>query len=540
MTEVCPLTAISPVDGRYSKAATSLRDYFSELALIKYRVLTEVRWLEALSQNEKVPEVPTLSPEAAAALRSLEEGCSLASAQRVKQLERTTNHDVKAVEYWLKEQVSQMQPEAVRNELDHIKEFIHFGCTSEDINNVSYALMVRDARDNVMVPAMVQLVQRVAEMAAEFKAVPMMSRTHGQSATPTTLGKEMAIFAIRLATQLQQVQAVEILGKFNGAVGNYNAHLAAYPDVDWAKQSCEFVTSLGLEWNACTPQIEPHDFNAELFHAIERFNTILMDFNKDMWGYISLGYFKLKAVAGEVGSSTMPHKVNPIDFENSEGNLGIANALMGHLASKLPISRWQRDLTDSTAFRNIGVGLAHSIIAYSAAGRGLGKVQANMELIAADLNQAWELLAEPIQTVMRRYAIAGAYEKLKDLTRGAKIDEKRCREFIQGLDVPEEAKRNLLEMTPQAYVGDAERIAHETAQRVLQGISTPNSVCIPKIATSTSGKTAAKDTKNTRPVDKPAPACSTPSGQHKTPLLSLAFVGTAICLYVTARAALRK
>jgi len=373
-------------------------------------------------------------------------------------------------------------------ELASIKEFIHFGCTSEDINNVSYARMLADARAQVLTPKMASVTEKIALLGQELAGVPMMARTHGQSASPTTMGKELAVFAKRLLAQLKQFQAVEILGKFNGAVGNYNAHLSAYPDVDWALETKGFIESLGLVWNECTPQIEPHDFNAELFDAMARYNTVLLDFDRDMWGYVSLHYFKLKAIKGEIGSSTMPHKVNPIDFENSEGNLGIANALLNHLSAKLPISRWQRDLTDSTVFRNLGVGLAHSMIAYGACERGLSKVEANKTTIDKDIDEAWELMAEPIQTVMRRFNIPGAYEKLKDLTRGAKIDEAGTRSFIDSLGIPEDAKSALLKMQPRTYVGAAESIANSVLASILTDL-----VALKAIGSNKEAETAKKD-----------------------------------------------
>lgn len=473
LSTVTSLTAISPCDGRYARACTNLREFFSEFGLIKYRVHTEIHWLFALAENEKVPEVE-LSEAAKARLEDVLGRFSPSDAQHVKDIERTTNHDVKAVEYWLKEQVESSE-EPVRTELSKIKEFIHFGCTSEDINNLSYAMMLKQACDQVMKPAMVNLTQTIARLGHGLSSEAMVCRTHGQNATPSTLGKELAIFAQRMDRQLDQVSQVKFMGKFNGAVGNYNAHLAAYPDVDWETQSKQFVESLGLTWNSCTAQIEPHDFNAELFDAIARFNTVLLDFDRDMWGYISLGYFKLRVIAGEVGSSTMPHKVNPIDFENSEGNLGIANALFNHLATKLPVSRWQRDLTDSTVFRNIGVGFAHSMIAYSAAARGLSKVEANHAVIKQEIENAWELLAEPIQTVMRRYQIEGAYEKLKELTRGSQMDAANVRGFVETLTTQDEggalppaAKKRLMELTPETYVGKAEVIAQKVTTEILK------------------------------------------------------------------------
>jgi adenylosuccinate lyase len=448
--QLSSLTAVSPVDGRYASKTSALRTIFSEYGLIRFRVHVEVRWLQRLANHEGIAEVPAFSSEANTLLDGLAERFELAHAERVKEFERTTNHDVKAVEYLLKEQAKQVP------ELAAVNEFIHFACTSEDINNLSHALMLREGRDLVMLPLMRQIANSVRELAIRFADVPMLSRTHGQPASPTTLGKELANVVYRLERQIDQVIAVPLLGKINGAVGNYNAHISAYPSVDWEANARDFVEQdLGLTWNPYTTQIEPHDYIAELFDAIARFNTILIDFDRDVWGYISLGYFKQKTVAGEIGSSTMPHKVNPIDFENSEGNLGIANALLQHLASKLPISRWQRDLTDSTVLRNLGVGIAHSVIAYEASLKGIGKLELNEQRIADDLNACWEVLAEPIQTVMRRYAIENPYEKLKELTRGKGISPNALKTFIDGLDMPEDAKAELHRLTPANYIGNA-------------------------------------------------------------------------------------
>jgi adenylosuccinate lyase len=444
------LTAVSPVDGRYAGKTSALRPIFSEFGLIRCRVQVEVRWLQRLAAHAGIPEVAPFSEEANALLNQLAEDFQLEHAERVKEFERTTNHDVKAVEYLLKEQAKQLP------ELAKVNEFIHFACTSEDINNLSHALMLRQGRDEVLLPLMRQLADAIRALAVAHADVPMLSRTHGQPASPTTLGKELANVVYRLERQIAQVAAVPLLGKINGAVGNYNAHLSAYPDVDWEANAREFIEGdLGLSWNPYTTQIEPHDYIAELFDAVARFNTILIDFDRDIWGYISLGYFKQRTVAGEIGSSTMPHKVNPIDFENSEGNLGIANALLSHLASKLPISRWQRDLTDSTVLRNLGVGFAHSIIAYEASLKGIGKLELNEARIAEDLDACWEVLAEPIQTVMRRYAIENPYEKLKELTRGKGISPEALQTFIEGLDMPAEAKQALRKLTPAAYIGNA-------------------------------------------------------------------------------------
>ncbi|WP_181298587.1 adenylosuccinate lyase [Pseudomonas sp. Q2-TVG4-2] len=448
--QLSSLTAVSPVDGRYAGKTSALRPIFSEFGLIRCRVQVEVRWLQRLAAHAGVPEVAPFSDEANALLDQLAENFQVEHAERVKEFERTTNHDVKAVEYLLKEQAKQLP------ELAKVNEFIHFACTSEDINNLSHALMLREGRDNVLLPLMRQLAEAIRTLAVTHADVPMLSRTHGQPASPTTLGKELANVVYRLERQIAQIAAVPLLGKINGAVGNYNAHLSAYPNVDWEANAREFIEGdLGLSWNPYTTQIEPHDYIAELFDAVARFNTILIDFDRDIWGYISLGYFKQRTVAGEIGSSTMPHKVNPIDFENSEGNLGIANALLQHLASKLPISRWQRDLTDSTVLRNLGVGFAHSVIAYEASLKGIGKLELNEARIAQDLDACWEVLAEPIQTVMRRYAIANPYEKLKELTRGKGISPEALQAFIDGLEIPAEAKADLRKLTPASYIGNA-------------------------------------------------------------------------------------
>jgi adenylosuccinate lyase len=447
--ELTALTAISPVDGRYGNKVSVFRSIFSEYGLIRNRVTVEIRWLQKLATHPEVAEVPEFSSDANEFLNRIVSEFSLADAEAIKTIERTTNHDVKAVEYFIKEKIAGFP------ELHAATEFVHFACTSEDINNLSHALMLREGLDHGMLPAMERLTAQVADLAQQHAEQPMLSRTHGQTASPTTVGKEFANVAYRLRRQLKQIQAIELLGKMNGAVGNYNAHLSAYPQIDWAANAREFIESLGLSWNPYTTQIEPHDYIAELFDAIARFNTILIDLNRDIWGYISLGYFKQKTIEGEVGSSTMPHKVNPIDFENSEGNLGIANALLAHLATKLPISRWQRDLTDSTVLRNLGVGFAHSLIAYESALKGLGKLEINPARLDEDLDHAWEVLAEPIQTVMRRYNIEKPYEKLKALTRGKAMTPDVIQQFVTSLEIPDAAKAELMALTPGLYIGNA-------------------------------------------------------------------------------------
>ena len=452
---ITPLLALSPLDGRYAVSAEALRPVFSEYGLIKARVRVELEWLKALAAAPQIGEVPPFSAATVAEIDGVIDGFSVADAEAVKAIEATTNHDVKAVEYWLKQRF------AANAEVSAVNEFIHFACTSEDINNLSHALMLREARDAVLLPKLRELTDKLRALAHDLAAVPMMSRTHGQPATPTTLGKEIANVLARLQRQIAQLEKQEFLGKINGAVGNYNVHLVAYPDVDWENHCCQFVEkSLGLSFNPYTIQIEPHDYMAELFQTIARTNTILIDFNRDVWAYISLGYFKQKVKEGEVGSSTMPHKVNPIDFENSEGNLGMANAVLGFLAEKLPVSRWQRDLTDSTVLRNMGVGAGYTLLGLNACLRGLNKLEANPAALAADLNATWELLAEPIQTVMRRYAVPQAYEQLKALTRGKDgITPETLRQFINGLAVPDEAKQALLTLTPAGYTGKAEELA---------------------------------------------------------------------------------
>ena len=448
------LTAISPIDGRYAGKVEQLRPIFSEYGLIRFRVEVEIRWLQALSKHAGIVEVPTFSQTANDLLNSIIIDFSEADAQRVKDIEKTTNHDVKAIEYFLKEKITGT------SELESVSEFIHFACTSEDINNLSYALMLKQGRE-VIAAQMTDCTEAIKTIANKTASQSMLSRTHGQSATPTTMGKEFANVAARMLRQKDQLERVPILGKINGAVGNYNAHRTAYPDINWQDFSKNFVQSLGLLWNAYTTQIEPHDYIAEFFHALSRFNTILLDFDRDIWGYISIGYFKQKTIAGEVGSSTMPHKVNPIDFENSEGNLGLANALFTHISEKLPISRWQRDLTDSTVLRNIGVGIAHTSIAIQATLKGISKLQINTDAIEVDLENNWEVLAEPIQTVMRRYGIEKPYEKLKELTRGQRISKDDIRVFINNLDIPVQAKQDLIKLTPRDYTGYAEKLAKE-------------------------------------------------------------------------------
>lgn len=443
------LTAISPIDGRYAAKTEGLRNIFSEYGLLYHRLIVEIRWLQCLSQIPEIIEVAQLSEPANILLESIIENFDPLQAQRIKEIEKTTNHDVKAVEYYLKEQVAQ------NAELNKLSEFIHFGCTSEDINNLSHALMLNKGRDRVFMPMATEILDRLTELAHEYAEIPMLSHTHGQPASPTTLGKEFANVVYRMRRQLGQIQSVEILAKLNGAVGNYNAHLSAYPDSDWPAITRQFVESMGIGWNPYTTQIEPHDYIAELFDALARFNTILIDFSRDIWGYIAIGYFRQRAIEGEVGSSTMPHKVNPIDFENAEGNFGIANALLHHLSQKLPVSRWQRDLTDSTVLRNLGTGIGHVLIALDSLKRGIGKLEVNTEVMAADLDQNWEVLAEPIQTVMRRYGIDQPYEKLKALTRGQKIDADAIRKFVETLAIPESAKRELLLLTPASYIGNA-------------------------------------------------------------------------------------
>ncbi len=447
--DLTALTAISPVDGRYASKTEALRPFFSEYGLLRARVEVELRWLHLLGNNAEIKEVPKLSSEAESFLNDMIASFSVEDAQEIKDIERTTNHDVKAVEYFIKNKFK------ANAELNAVSEFVHFACTSEDINNTAYGIMLKNAREQVILPEMDNIIAAIRKLAQQHVDTPMMSRTHGQPASPTTLGKELANVVQRLELQRTHVAAVLLYGKMNGAVGNYNAHYAAYPEVDWPMMAHAFVTGLGLRWNQYTTQIEPHDYMAELFQAMIRFNTVLIDFCRDVWSYISIGYFKQKTVKGEIGSSTMPHKVNPIDFENAEGNLGIANAVFDHLALKLPISRWQRDLTDSTVLRNLGVGFAHSLLSYSSALKGIDKLEPAPEVMAADLDANWELLAEPIQTVMRRYGIENPYEKLKELTRGQRVNREIMQDFIDGLELPEEAKASLKAMTPASYLGNA-------------------------------------------------------------------------------------
>ncbi|MDK4577233.1 adenylosuccinate lyase [Kingella kingae] len=450
-----PIFALCPLDGRYAKSAEDLRPIFSEYGLMKARVRVELEWLKALAAEPKIAEVPAFSGSTIAEIDSVIQSFNLDNAAEVKAIEATTNHDVKAIEYWLKKRFEN------NAEVHAVNEFIHFACTSEDINNLSHALMLKQAREDVLLPKLAEVTAKLQQLAHDLAEVPMMSRTHGQPATPTTLGKEIANVLYRLNRQIKQLAEQEFLGKINGAVGNYNAHLVAYPDVDWENHSKKFVEqSLGLTFNPYTIQIEPHDYMAEFFQTISRINTILIDFNRDVWGYISLGYFKQKVKAGEVGSSTMPHKVNPIDFENSEGNLGMANAVLGFLSEKLPVSRWQRDLTDSTVLRNMGMGVGYTVLGLVAHLRGLNKLEANPAALLADLNATWKLLAEPIQTVMRRYAVPNAYEQLKDLTRGKDgITPESLKAFIGGLAIPDLAKAELLALTPALYIGKAVELA---------------------------------------------------------------------------------
>ena len=452
--EISSLTALSPLDGRYAGKVGALRPCFSEFALIKHRVKVEIEWLKALSAEPAIAEVASFSPETIAELDHLAESFSETDADQVKAIESRTNHDVKAIEYFLKERF------AGNHEITQVSEFIHFACTSEDINNLSHGLMLNTAREQVMLPAVARIIEKLTSLAHELADMPMLAHTHGQPASPTTVGKELANVVYRLQRGKERIEGVNCLGKINGAVGNYNAHLSAYPDFDWESFGKKFVEKLGLTFNPYTIQIEPHDYMAELFDAFARLNTILVDLNRDLWGYISLGYFKQKVKEGEVGSSTMPHKVNPIDFENSEGNLGIANALLRHLSEKLPISRWQRDLTDSTVLRNMGVGLGYSLLAYDSCLRGLNKLEANSARLDEDLESNWEVLAEPIQTVMRRYGVANPYEQLKELTRGKSgINRETLHGFIKGLAIPEAEKERLLQLTPQSYIGMAVELA---------------------------------------------------------------------------------
>ena len=455
--ELSSLTAISPIDGRYAGKTATLRELFSEYGLIRNRVLIEVRWLECLAGDPQIAELGPFSDNANALLDKIISDFDESQARRVKAIEATTNHDVKAVEYFLKERLED-DPE-----LRAASEFVHFACTSEDINNLAYALMLKEARARLQADYLTKILAALSSLAEQHSQQPMLSRTHGQPASPTTLGKEIANVVDRLQRQIQGLDGVAMLGKMNGAVGNYNAHMAAYPEVDWERLTRDFVSSLGLEWNRFTTQIEPHDYMAELFHVISRINTILIDLCRDIWGYISLGYFKQRAVAEEIGSSSMPHKVNPIDFENAEGNCGLANALFAYMSAKLPISRWQRDLSDSTVLRNIGVGFAHCVVAYQSLLKGLDKLEVNQQALDRDLEQTWEVLAEPIQTVMRRYGVESAYEKLKAVTRGARVEPHALRAFITELEIPEPEKERLLAMTPATYVGTASTLGGRKA-----------------------------------------------------------------------------
>jgi len=450
-----PLTAISPIDGRYGDKTLPLRAVFSEYGLIAKRVAVEIEWFKMLSENDQIPEVPRISANGLQFLDSIVTGFDITGAQRVKEIEKTTNHDVKAVEYYLKECFEQ------NSEVQPLKEFLHFACTSEDINNVAYGLMLSSAREEVMLPLIDKNINKIRELAHEYADAPMLSRTHGQAATPTTVGKELANFAFRANLHRDSFAKAPIRAKLNGAVGNFNAHIVVYPEVDWPAACERVVTNLGVELNPYTTQIEPHDFIAEMFDALARHNTVMIDFARDMWGYTSLGYFKQRAVAGEIGSSTMPHKINPIDFENSEGNMGLANAVFNHLSTKLPISRYQRDLSDSTVLRSLGVGMGHTMIALESNLKGISKMQPNQEALDRDLNQNWEVLAEPIQTVMRRYDVPEPYEKLKELTRGKRVDQQGMQEFVQSLEVPDHVKAELLKLTPHNYIGLAAELARK-------------------------------------------------------------------------------
>ena len=448
--ELSALTAISPVDGRYQNKTDVLRPIFSEYGLFRFRVLVEIEWLKKLSKNPNIKEIESFSANSISLLDNIKNNFSIDDAKQIKKIEKITNHDMKAVEYFIREKI-QSDPK-----LKNVSQFIHFACTSEDINNLSYALMLKDARENILLPKLQKLIIILQEMSDSYASIPMLSRTHGQIASPTTLGKEMAIYVYRALRQMKQFENIELLGKLNGAVGNFNAHFAAYPDINWMSLSKEFIEELGLTWNPYTTQIESHDYMAEYFHTLARTNTILIDLCRDLWGYISLGYFNLKPIKGEVGSSTMPHKVNPIDFENAEGNFGIADSIFEHLAMKLPTSRWQRDLSDSTVLRNAGVGIAHTIIAFDSTVAGLSKIDINKDVIHEDLKDSWEVLTEPIQTVMRRYNIDNAYEKLKKLSLEQKINKEILHNFIEQLDIPDDAKSRLKELNPSNYLGNAE------------------------------------------------------------------------------------
>lgn len=453
--ELTALTAISPIDGRYGDKVASLRAIFSEFGLLKCRVAVEVRWLQQLAAEAEITEIPSFDAQENDFLNRIINGFTQEDAAQIKVIERITNHDVKAVEYFLKEKIATLPT------LQRVTEFIHFACTSEDINNLAHALMLKTARDETIIPHWKLLINTIKRLATDCRDFPLLARTHGQPATPTTMGKEMTNVVWRLKRQLQQLEQIEIMGKFNGAVGNYNAHLAAYPEIDWHRTSQQFVTSLGISWNPYTTQIEPHDYIAELFDCIMRFNTILIDFSRDIWGYVALNYFKQKVVTNEIGSSTMPHKVNPIDFENAEGNLGLANAVMQHMSAKLPVSRWQRDLTDSTVLRNLGVGIGYALVAWLSLLKGIERLEIDRQQLLDELNQHWALLAEPIQTVMRRYGLKEPYEKLKQLTRGKTVDAQAIYHFIDSLDLPSNEKRRLQQLTPSSYLGLAVRLVDD-------------------------------------------------------------------------------
>ena len=456
--DLTSLTAVAPIDGRYQLKTESLRPIFSEFGLFRFRIHVEIEWLKTLAAESAITELKALPEKSINLLDTISSSFNVADAKDIKNIEKTTNHDVKAVEYFIRE--------AIKSDpaLLSASPFIHFACTSEDINNLSHALMLKEARGKVLLPTLNTLIRTLGNIANEHASTPMLSRTHGQTASPTTLGKELAIFIHRLNRQYQQLERIELLGKMNGAVGNFNTHLAAYPEIDWMQLSQQFVEGLGLSWNPHTTQIESHDYMAEYFQCLMRINTLLIDLNRDIWGYISLGYFTLKLKEDEIGSSTMPHKVNPIDFENAEGNLGLANSVLDHLSQKLPVSRWQRDLTDSTVLRNMGVGVAYMLIAFDSLLTGLGKLDVNLTALDHDLKQAWEVLAEPVQTVMRRYGIENAYEQLKTLTRGQTITQESLHGFITSLDLPETVSRQLLGLTPQNYIGNAEKQAHQLLQ----------------------------------------------------------------------------
>ncbi|MBL1142823.1 MAG: adenylosuccinate lyase [Proteobacteria bacterium] len=456
--ELSALTAISPIDGRYQNKTDSLRPIFSEYGLFRFRVEVEIEWLKALANHSGIKEIAPFSKNSIKILDKIKNDFSVADAKAIKKIERTTNHDVKAVEYFIRDKIK------TNRALKQASQFIHFACTSEDINNLSHALMLKEARDDVLLPKLNETISVLKALSKKHAATPMLSRTHGQTASPTTLGKEIGVYVHRLLRQKIQLEKIELLGKMNGAVGNFNAHLSAYPKVNWMSLSKNFVTGLGLDWNPHTTQIESHDYMAEYFHVLSRTNTILIDLSRDIWSYISLGYFKLKLKKGEIGSSTMPHKVNPIDFENAEGNLGLANGIFEHLAQKLPISRWQRDLTDSTVLRNMGVGVAHTLIAFDSSLKGLSKLDINPEALDFDLEQSWEVLAEPIQTVMRRYGIDDAYEQLKELTRGQNINQETLSDFIEQLELPKDAKARLQKLSPQNYIGNAEAQAKQISK----------------------------------------------------------------------------